>query len=388
MTELYDFTKLTPKAFWQKVDKDAKANEQTVCELFQAANTRVLSPDEAIEGLNALFLHSHWRIRAHSKKLANVYPTKQLTKNRLLQATDGLWWVDHFTAGINVWSTLNWFSAQKNKAGKYNGASTHFVLDYTGYPFYIIPLMHGAWHEPRRNRDSIGIEMVNPGVVKQDHKGRWCYWPKGYTQVIPKEILLKLQPQRITTGNRSEFRLPFPAEQIRNNVLLKRIVLAAYGADPQKLIIGRFSQHSDWRDTKPDMGLLWPLEDVNSAAADTFPIEQYSLLSKYDTEAPVNTPDDMTDETENPEYGTDTPTNDSDPEDNSPTVLEMSKVQLILGLLGYRVAVDGQFGPKTRDAVRRFQTVWNNRDSEIPLKVDGIPGPKTCQALLRAEKEL
>jgi N-acetyl-anhydromuramyl-L-alanine amidase AmpD len=385
MTELFDFMKLSPKEFWKRVDMEGGNASNTVRLLFKTANARKLTQEEAVKCLDALFIDSHRRIREYSEKLSAVYPTKQFTKDRLKTVPGGLWWVDHFTAGINVWSTLNWFSAQKNKSKKYNGASTHFVLDFTGLPFYLIPLMHGAWHEPRKNKDAVSIEMVNPGVVKLDKDSEWCYWPKDYTQKIPKDISLKLQPQRVTDKNGTRFYMPFPAEQIRNNVLLKRIVLAAVGDALER---ERFSQHSDWRSSKSDMGPLWPLKDVNDAAMDTLPVEQYSLLSRYDLDAPGKQPETGVLEQESPEYGTATPTHDDDTETDTDTVFTVEGVQRQLGIVGYRVAVDGKFGPQTKMAVTKFQAVWNSRHPDDQLVVDGIPGPKTCKALQQAEKEM
>lgn len=58
--------------------------------------------------------------------------------------------------------------------------------------------------------------------------------------------------------------------------------------------------------------------------------------------------------------------------------LNKRDVQFVLKELGhYRGALDGQHGPITFKAVRKFQ-------AESGLVVDGIAGPKTQQALVRA----
>lgn len=387
-----DFMAMSRDEFWKIVDNEGEGAKETVRLLFEKAENSRLNQLEAVTGLNALFIDSHRRIREYSKALAKHYPTKQYTNHRLVNEMS-LWWVDHYTAGISHWSTLTWFSAQqteKNGKLKYNGASTHFVLGYEGYPFYIIPLCHGAWHEPLRNKDSISIEMVNAGVLKQ-HNQQWCYWPKGYTQPLPDGLLTALPPTRLTfdfKGHRV-FQ-PFTASQIRFNVLLKRIILAAF---PGRLDAARFSQHLDWREGKTDMGPLWPFADVNSAAWDVIPIKQYSFLSKFqmavadgvitDAEAAEMGIKDMSG---NPEYGDVAPTHDDDaPAD---TVMSVTELQEALNTLRYsRLTVDGKFGAKTKANVSKFQVTYNvTCKDEEKLTVDGIPGPRTCAALRKTLK--
>jgi peptidoglycan hydrolase-like protein with peptidoglycan-binding domain len=53
---------------------------------------------------------------------------------------------------------------------------------------------------------------------------------------------------------------------------------------------------------------------------------------------------------------------------------EVERVQIALVGLGYPIAVDGTYGPRTEAAVRDFQAANQ-------LEVDGITGPDTQQAL-------
>jgi peptidoglycan hydrolase-like protein with peptidoglycan-binding domain len=53
---------------------------------------------------------------------------------------------------------------------------------------------------------------------------------------------------------------------------------------------------------------------------------------------------------------------------------EVEQVQIALIGLGYPIAVDGRYGPRTQAAVRDFQAANQ-------LEVDGIAGPDTQQAL-------
>jgi N-acetyl-anhydromuramyl-L-alanine amidase AmpD len=399
----HDYMKLSNAEFWKCVDRGADAARETVIALFDKVDGTPIHKVEAVQGLDALFIDSHRRIRDYSSKLARYYPTKQFTNNRL-STKDELWWIDHYTTGISKWSTLSWFSAKKNlRKGKrrYNGASTHFVLGYEGYPFYIIPLVHGAWHTPARNADSISIEMVNAGTVKK-HKGKWCYWPKDYTQPLPEQLVVDLPPTRLPQKFRgAQVMQPFTASQIRYNILLKRIVCAAL---PGKINPVRFSQHQEWQKGKRDMGPLWPFNDVNSAVQDCFAIKQYSFLSKFELAVQDGvlseieaedlriqeqlTADSPHPEASNPEYGYEEPTYEKDLESTPEKLLTTREVQEFLNRCGIRVLMDGKFGLMTKKAVIKFQMRYNSTHSDTAhLVVDGIPGPATCKALKETEKE-
>jgi N-acetyl-anhydromuramyl-L-alanine amidase AmpD len=373
---------ITDKKFWDWVNTYTDA--QKVAErLFLEADKRPLTPAEAEECLDALLAYSHQRIQTYSKALAKLYPTVQFTKNRLLN-TENLWWTDHYTGGINEMSTLNWFSAMKakKKDGKMGlpGASTHFVLGRHGLPYYIIPIWHGAWHEPARNADSLSIELVNPGALKQVDD-TWVR-PQGS---LPADMIAETPPARIQPPYRgAAWLMPFTAEQITNLVRLKRIVLALRQG---RLIRERMTQHSVWRETKLDMGPLFPFDDANRAAFEFVPLTQYAFMQKLRASLPPNAspaalPNEDAVEEENQEHGLNTPTHDDDT-DPQPKILGILEVQKILATKGmYRGAHDGVYGPQTKQAVILFQSKWNSTHPKGPkLDVDGIPGPMTCKAL-------
>jgi len=389
MRELTDFTKLTQKDFWAKVKKEARDDREIVEELWEKVGEEPLTQAEAAECLDCLYIVSHKQIIDARKDLKKFYPTKQLTKNKLKKVKD-LWWTDHFTAGISVLSTLNWFSSKKfkkkNGQVKYAGASTHFVLPYHGLPYYIIPLMHGAWHEPRRNKDSISIEMVNAGKIKQ-HEGKWCYWPKDFTTEIPKELVRELPPVRLDTPHRGvRIMQPFTREQLINNLKLKRVVITALEG---RLELERMSQHQDWRDGKTDMGPLWLFDDVNESSFSGESIEELSFIQRYedalDEEGEILEVTDIIDEADNPNHGERTPTHDDD-EDDKDAVMSVKQVQEALVRLNIPVVVDGKFGPKTKAAVKRFQQQWNINHEEDRIAEDGKPGPQTCSRLRQAQR--
>ena len=383
MKQLEDFFALSRSSFWTKVAKKSDAAEKTLQELWEKAGTQPLTQSEAVDCLDALFIHTHQRIRNYKKGLYKHFPTKQCNKNRLKDKTP-LWWVDHFTAGIHQWRTLSWFSSKKvtKKNGKqgYAGASTHFIQGYEGYPFYIIPLMHGAWHEPHRNKDSIAIEMVNAGNLHRDKKtDRWHFW----AGPLPEKLVISSPPVRLNPPYRGcKVMQPYTTEQIINNIKLKRIIRAAL---PGKIDADFMSAHTDWREGKTDTGPLWPYPDVNSAVFDTIPIEQYVFIQRYDVKVANAVADVETfeyDEVDNPEYGEETPTHEDDP-DSEVKILSTKKVQEYLIKLGHRLTVDGKYGAKTKAAITSFQETWNNEHPEPKeqLKVDGKAGPRTCACL-------
>lgn len=389
MKKLIDYSSIAKREFWDLVKNEGESAKETFKRYWDALTERTLTQEEAIECLNALFIDSHRRILEHSSALAKEYPTRQHTKNRLENQQD-LWFVDHFTAGISCWSTLNWFSSakRKKKNGKMGlaGASTHFIQGYHGAPFYIIPLMHAAWHEPRRNRDSIGLETVNAGRLHRNKEGRWCYWARE----LPMNLVLELPPVLLAKPYRgNKVMQPFTQEQLINNIKLKRLLIAAL---PERMGASRMSQHTDWRSGKSDMGPLFPFEDCNEAAYNPEPIleldfiqkEGYSeLLDEHGTVWDEVHGWDKHDDTENPSYGEDAPTHEDDSDDDPDKVYSVKDVQEQLVRKGHTLIEDGRMGPKTRRAVKQFQRDWNKKNPIDQLKVDGIPGPQTCNRLFR-----
>lgn len=384
-----DFTKITKTKFWAEVEAGGEHAEKYITKLWkEVAEGRELTAAEANDALDRLFLYSHARI-AEMGNLKKHYPTKQFSRNGLTN-DKCYWWVDHFTAGISHEATLGWFSSMKRENGRskdgYAGASTHFVIPYHGLPFYIIPLMHGAWHEPARNRDSISVEMVNTGELRMK-ENHWRYWPSKWTRKVPVGLLRSLPPVELGEPFRgARVMQPFTTDQLRNNIVLKRIVIAAL---PGKLDLPRMSQHTDWRQDKKDMGPLWPFEDVNDAAYNRVPLSEYHTLHQNDqmllqiSDVDVMYEvEDGDDDRNSPEYGFATPTHDDD-DVGEDKVLTTREVQTILTKLGHALTVDNKFGPKTKSAITAFQRDWNRRRGVTPaLIVDGIPGPMTCKALI------
>jgi N-acetyl-anhydromuramyl-L-alanine amidase AmpD len=393
MRPLTDYLKLSKVAFWKKVDAEGAAAETRFLAMWNRLDEDIPSQEDAAQALDDLFLYSHKRIREHSKVVANNYPTTQVTKNRL-GSQKALWWVDHFTAGISEWSTLNWFSAgkvkKKNGSMGLAGASTHFVMGYGGEPFYIIPLMHGAWHEPRKNKDGLSIEHVNSGGLSLKDDG-WHYWARK----MPTELVQELPPTPLGEPFKGlKVMQPFTLAQIIANIKLKRLVIAAL---PSVLTLERMSEHDDWREGKTDMGPLWPREDCNQSAFAVEPLPELSFLQKEGyTGGNIKAfeifdgriDDSDVDLSANPSYGFDAPTHDDDEDEKdspickNPTVEDLQKK---LYAKGYMLTVDGIYGKETTEQVKRFQADTNRKINDIKarLKVDGIAGPRTMACLFK-----
>jgi N-acetyl-anhydromuramyl-L-alanine amidase AmpD len=251
-------------------------------------------------------------------------------------------------------------------------------------PFYIIPLMHGAWHEPRRNKDSISIEYVNAGEIRK-HNEQWCYWPNDWKKPIPETLVHELPPLTLDSiRTKSKSLQPFTQEQLICSIKIKRIVNSAF---PGKLDDSRMSQHSDWRDGKSDMGPLFPLDDINDFIWDAMDVRDLAFIKNYeDALDEIGDYDEEIDESENPETGIKEPTQDKD--DKEPKLLTTMEIQEILFNLGYAIDVDGLPGKKTRGTLKIFQATYNNEHGGT-LTFDGIAGPRTCVALrkMRGEEE-
>jgi N-acetyl-anhydromuramyl-L-alanine amidase AmpD len=388
---LQNYNAMPQKEFWALVKATgAPAKERFQLAWVQVAKGAVLSDKAAQKALNDLFVYSHQRIL--EKGLDKFYPTQQCYQLALSNVQD-LWWVDHYTAGINAWSTVNWFSSRKNANGKFNGASTHFVQDYHGDPLYLVSLVNGAWHEPRKNKDSISIETVNAGKLHRNDKGNWAYW----AGEVPLNLQNELPPTAVTPPYKgAEYLQPFTLDQIRNNILIKRLVKMALGERISPL---RMSQHSDWREGKSDMGPLWPFAECNAGAFNEgmYPVEQLLVLQNYEN-SPISKPDKIDthhtiveENCDSPEYGVNIPTSNEDEPDAHKAVLSVVEAKQHLDKLGFTSQQSTTYDWAFKQAVEMFQAAWNHKkvdlDASAELVVDGILGPKTTKALLLASQQ-
>lgn len=391
MSLIVNYNAMSPKDFWSIVKLTGDAARQRFFLAWEkVGNGKVLKAEDAQKALNDLFIYSHQRIQA--KGLEKFFPTQQFSKDRLVNVQD-VWWVDHYTAGINGWSTVNWFSSRKNSNGKFNGASTHFVQDYHGDPLHLVSLVNGAWHEPRRNKDSISIETVNAGRLHRNDKGNWAYW----AGEVPINLYNELPPTAVTPPYKgAEYLQPFTLDQIINNIKIKRLVKMALGDRISPL---RMSQHSDWREGKADMGPLWPFDECNAGAFNEgmFPVNQLHIVQNFEN-SPLGKPEVLEDHSSvfeknenSPEYGVNTPTHDDDEEDHEKRVLSVVEAKPHLDKLGFTSGYTQIYDRGFKQAVQMFQAAWNHKKMDLApeteLKVDGILGPLTTKALLEASQQ-
>ena len=197
--------------FWDTLlAEDAAAIRQECEHLWQKAGSGAITQQQAERTLDLLFKRTHLDIKDFG--LQKYYPTEQGGPWNKLAEMAHLWWVDHSTAGVNGKGTLGWFSSkERNHVRKfkteaearghygsrkdgakvymegtgskpwrvawkgYAGAVTHFVSFFDGTPFYILKLQHCCWGEPKRNRDGIHIEQVNPLICRLK-KDVWHFW--------------------------------------------------------------------------------------------------------------------------------------------------------------------------------------------------------------------
>ncbi|MGD9209294.1 MAG: peptidoglycan-binding domain-containing protein [Desulfobacteraceae bacterium] len=387
--------------------------------LWTLMGDRTPTAEKAQEILKTLYDRSMLDILQQVPEDAKYYPAKQGYRGRL-KDVKSLWWVDHATGGVNGWSTLSWFSnrlqnhvksftdfddavcyARRRKSrvvkkyGKYfvawkgySNAITHFVVFPDGTPFMLLPLEDGCWAEPKRNGDSIQIEMVNPLIVTR-RGTTWEYWGGK----LPTTFVEKQPPELLATPFRgAKYMAPYTREQMISNIKLKRLCMAATNG---RMSHTRMSQHTDWRERKYDMGPLWPFDLCNQAAFERYPIESYNFLQNYPTLG-IKHCEDSTGYSALFAAAEDA-TNNHDTYDSDESVVYVKKVQkALVELYGLnilpRYGVDGALGDETTEAVRRFQGDWNTgvfkskkfRNVIQPIKVDGVPGVVTYEKLKTA----
>jgi hypothetical protein len=401
--------------FWETLlSEDATAIRQECEHFWQKAGQGPITPQQADHTLDLLFKRTHLDLKDFG--LQGYYPTEQGGPWNKLAEMPHLWWVDHATAGINGRGTLGWFSSKKRKHtrkfktaaeanahygsrkpdGKvfekngawyvtwtgFAGAVTHFVSFFDGTPFYVVKIQHRCWGEPKRNRDGIHIEMINPLVCRLK-KDRWHFW----AGPIPQELLDKgLTPVPLDVPFRgAKHMMPYTWQQVITNIKLKRLCIAATG----RMHRDRMSHHTDWRASKFDMGPLWPRKLIDDAAFDTMPIEEYEFVKQFVVAEGM---DDVVDKAELKAieagdydlYDMDDLVEASDEDIDSAIEVQNALMRLYGAQALPKHGADGDLGPETVRAVKHFQRDWNRNNPSDVIDIDGIPGTQTCDRLEKA----
>lgn len=394
----------------------AKEIREQFAELWEKAGVGPITPAQAQNTLDVLYDRTHLDILETIKDYTDYFPTVQCYPGRLT-AVDALWWLDHATAGITEWGTIRWFSSRKvthlekctdkaaaealakrrggtvvEKKGVFfaqwiglPGACTHFVVSATGIPFMLLRLFDGAWGEPKRNGDAIQVEMVN-ALVCHLNGHDWCYW----AGKLPPALLAVQRPEALEKSFRgATHMLPYTWEQVITNIKLKRLCVAAtMRPGGARMSRQRMSQHTDWRESKYDMGPLWPLDLCNDAAYETYPIDSYSFMERFvkapGADAVVNINELHALEEQAASETDDVDRWDADETLNNAQEIQQALVDLYGPAILPKYGVDGNLGAESTTATKHFQQDWNKHQPTDRIKVDGVPGTETRKRLVQA----
>lgn len=249
--------------------------------------------------------------------------------------------VMHFTSGASARSSAEWFRSSENR-----NSSAHLVIDRDGSVIQCVPFDTVAWHAGRSqwkdivglNGHSLGIEMANWGDLERHGSD----WVAGNGKPIANPLLAAHKNGNPDGSHYPIGWEPYPTAQFAAAVAIARALVAAYGITE---IVG----HDDIAPArKKDPGPAWDM--------DRFRREVFGAA------APVPRPTE--------------PIGSSDAV--PPSVITSEDVQRALNDLGYGpLVVDGDIGPASERAVKRFQRIAGLAD-------DGDPGPKTRAALALA----
>jgi len=179
----------------------------------------------------------------------------------------------HFTAGSYILRVLRWFMVRK-----YNAQASAHVVVADGWPEEWIPLADGldwvqalpaavvqcvppdqpAWHATWTNRMCYGIEMVNAGELRPDGRGGFTWWPNDWTEPWHAMGAVPKVPREMY----GRFWEPYTCEQIAAVVEVLREVQAYHRSLKPSLVIG----HENAVEDKWDPGPLFPIHGVRQAA--------------------------------------------------------------------------------------------------------------------------
>jgi N-acetylmuramoyl-L-alanine amidase len=140
----------------------------------------------------------------------------------------------HYTAGGTASGAISTF---KNTAGS---TSAHLVIDHDGTITQMVPFDTVAWHAGKSrwkgvdgiNSCSIGIEIVNWGIVKKDAAGLWKSWT-GTT--VPADRVVLEQHKHFPAQAAGGWEI-FDEAQISTCIDIARTIVSHYGMSGWDLV--------------------------------------------------------------------------------------------------------------------------------------------------------
>lgn len=126
------------------------------------------------------------------------------TQNRGAADLQPLYLIMHYTAGLSLSGTINWFENPEAQA------SAHFVIGRDGTVVQMVELNRRAWHAGvskwgelvGMNAYSIGIELDNAGKLQRRADGTYVFVSRGGQRAIPNEqvVLARHQDEQNEAG--------------------------------------------------------------------------------------------------------------------------------------------------------------------------------------------
>lgn len=219
-----------------------------------------LDQEDAKKALNMLREESVEQIKKKvgEEFYAKHYPTNRHGGNWKRGAPVGL--VDHYTSGISARGTLRWFSSKPRGAGVGN-SSAHVVLGRDGILYVIVnPLEKITWHATWANKEYIGIEHVNAGLLLRKTDGKVYYMEQ---HAYPEDRIAQVQDIDNKPWE------PYTPAQLVSNLVFKRWLIEAIPTMQED----KFTEHAEIDpERKKDCGPLWPLFELNDLVFSKKPV--------------------------------------------------------------------------------------------------------------------
>jgi N-acetylmuramoyl-L-alanine amidase len=211
------------------------------------------NPDQLAEEL--LEVQNNTLVKKTSGEFAGVVmrPSPNKGSRGNSKVTTLVW---HYTAGAGAQGAIAWLCDPAAKA------SAHFVIGRDGVITQLVPLAEAAWHSGGStvtNSTSIGVELVNPGIVTRDDDGNWIL-PNGSkwtNDVEPKRATLLYPSGRAITT----WWAPYTDAQVGAMIAL----CAMLAGSPYAACLADQCGHEDVDPTrKSDPGPLFPWDTVST----------------------------------------------------------------------------------------------------------------------------